>query len=228
MFKVHNYIHLPKTGGTALKYALAEQENSDPKIIINMPTAGHNQHLSRMNGDACFIIRHPLDRFCSGFWERATMEERKHKSQTEFKHIPGFGYKDYNALEKEILSKCKTPDEFLTYLREGGKTQPGTTPGLFELTASLTQWLGDIEQFKKHEHKLEMVYHINNMDYVMQNIYGITMPTDPFRKRSRALFDKPQSYRVSTKNRTWFEQEFRRADYELIAYIKTRPYWYAP
>lgn len=227
MSEVHNYIHLPKTGGTAMKYALREQENSNPNIKINIPKAGHNQHLSRMTDNVCFIIRHPWDRFCSGFWERATMEERRKKSQTEYKHVPGFGYKDYSPIEKTILSKCKTPDEFLTYIREGGETQ-GVTPGLFELTASLTHWLGDIETFKRNEDKIKMVYHINDMDNVMNDVYGITMPTDPFKKRSRALFNKTQSYRISVKNKAWFEKEYRPMDYELIAYIKTRPYWYAP
>lgn len=228
MAQTHYYIHIPKTGGTAMKYALAEQNNKSVDVKIQLPQGGHNQHLQNMKQNVCFIIRHPWDRFCSGFWERATMPERREKSRTEYRDVPSFGYKDYNGLEKEILAECKHPDQFLTYIREGGKVQPGSTPGLFELTAGLGQWLGSIETYKRNESKIKMVYHINNVDHVMKSIYNIDMPTDPFKKRSRALFDKKQSYHISPRNRIWFEQEYRKADYELIAYIKTRPYWYAP
>lgn len=226
MSQVHHYIHLPKTGGTAIKYALQQQAERECDITISIPRTGHNQRLANMPHNVCFIVRHPLDRFCSGFWERATMPERKHKSDTEYKHIPGFGYKPYSELEKTILAQCSTPDQFLTYIRTGGETQAAGTPGLFELTASLTHWLGNMASFKQHEHKIKMVYHINQMTQVMQEVYGISLPTDPFRKRSRALFDKPQSYEISAVNRIWFEREYRTEDYELIAYFKTRPYWY--
>lgn len=224
--EVHNYIHIPKTGGTALKYVIedhnASTEKPNPKI--NIAVAGHNQKLA-ITDNACFIIRHPWDRFCSGFWERATMEERKKLSETEYKNVRGFGYKTYTDLEKEILEKCKTPDEYLTYIRNGGKTD-GATPGLFELTASITYWIGDIDNYKENEDKVKLVYHINNLDKASKEIYNIQLPTDPFKKRSRALFDIYQSYAISPQNRTWFENEFRKNDYAIIAYIKTRPYYY--
>jgi hypothetical protein len=225
MRQVHNYLHIPKTGGTAMKYAQKEHNSADksqPKF--NLPSGGHSQRLHNMK-NACFIIRHPWERFCSGFWERITMPERRELSKTEYKDIEGFGYKDYTPLEKEIFSKCKTPDEYLTYVREGGKTE-GAQPGLFELTASMTTWLGNLQNFQKAEHNIRLVFHINNLDQVMKEIYDVQLPQDPFRKRSRQLFSRPQTYSISPANRVWFEKEFRRQDYELIAYIKTRPYYY--
>ena len=222
----HNYIHIPKTGGTAMKYVVKEHntdpDKTSPKITI--PSAGHNQNLNNIS-NACFIIRHPWDRFCSGFWERVTMPQRKTLSHTAYKNVAGFGYKEFDEREKQILDQCETPDQYLTYIRTNG-LNPGATPGLFELTASICHWLGDLNQFKQNEHKISMVYHINNLDKVMKEVYQIELPQDPFRKRSRQLFDMPQSYSISPQNKVWFEREFRKQDYELIAYIKTRPYYY--
>ena len=222
----HNYLHIPKTGGTALKYVVKEHNAANkpqPKILL--PSAGHNQHLSRMGSNVCFIIRHPLDRFCSGFWERVTMPERRELSQTKYKDVEGFGYKEFDKLEQDIFDKCKTPDDFLTYIRTGGKTK-NATPGLFELTASLTHWLGDMNSFQQNQNRIALVYHINNLDNVARTVYDLQMPTDPFKKRSRTLFNREQSYNVSSANRHWFEQEYRKQDYELIAYIKTQPFFY--
>ena len=226
MRQSHNYLHIPKTGGTVMKYAQQEHNSStkpQPKFIL--PAAGHSQKLHNMS-NACFIIRHPWQRFCSGFWERSTMDERRELSKTVYKDIPGFGYRDYSPLEKSIFQQCKTPDEYLTYIRNGGKTN-GHEPGLFELTGSLAHWLGTLSQFKKNEHRVTMAYHINNLDKVMRDIYDVELPQDPFRKRSRDLFKRPQTYAITPANRVWFEQEFRKDDYELIAYIKTRDFYYA-
>ena len=222
MSETHNYLHIPKTGGTAIKYAIDDNPNHSPKVVI--PSHGHSQHLRTMNKNTVFMIRHPLERFCSGFWERKTVDIRKKKSETEFKDLKNFGYKPLGSLEKTILEQCATPDQFLDYLREGGKTE-GTSTALFELTAPFTNWTGKMEEFQKHEDKITMVFHINNLTHVMKSVYNLDMPKDPFRQRSRKLFDIDQPYNVTGKNRLWFENEYRKEEYELIAYIKTRPYY---
>ena len=225
-YEVHNYLHIPKTGGTGLKYALTEFEETDdpsfPRIV--MPEKGHTQRLASMGSNVCFIIRHPLERFCSGFWERVNMQARKELAETTYKDQMQFGYKDLSKLEIEILDQCATPNDYISYIRQGGNVV-GTNPGLFELTAPLSKWLGNIPTFQSNEHKIKLVYHVKDLNRIMSNVYSIKMPTDPFKMRSRALFNTAQSYKVSGINRDWFENEYRKQDYDLIKYIKTRPYW---
>lgn len=216
---MHNYIHIPKTGGTALKFAL---DSGTPRIPINMPTAGHNQHLSRMQGQVCFVIRDPWDRFCSGFWERVTVDQRKNISAT--RPEKNFGYLPLNPLEKQILSECATPNDFVTYIRNGGVIRP-IQPGIFELTGTITHWLGSSEQFRQQEHKIALVFDVKNLDRVMHNVYGLQMPTDPFKQRSRKLFDQDQSYHISDDNLEWFQNTYRHADYELLNYIRSQSYY---
>lgn len=218
---MHNYIHIPKTGGTALKYAIQGQT---PNIQITLPTAGHNQHLSRMKDNVCFVIRDPWERFCSGFWERVTVEQRKQKSQTEYKNLKNFGYRDLDNLEKQILHTCSTPEEFLEYIRSGGKTQP-VRPGIFELTGSITHWLGNMEIYTANEHKISLVFDIKNMNKIMKYVYNIDMPTDPFKKRSRKLFNIKQSYDISSDNLKWFRESYRTQDYQLLEHIKNQDYY---
>lgn len=219
----HSYIHIPKTGGTAIKYALLA-EGASSKIPISIAAAGHNQRLSGMNENTCFVIRDPWQRFCSGFWERVTVNDRKAKSKSEYSDLRDFGYRDLDPVELQILSECKTPNEFVSYIRDG-KPILRHQPGLFELTGSITHWLGDLEDYKKHEHKISLVFDISSMNKIMKEIYDIDIPQDPFQQRSRKLFDLEQSYDISPENLSWFINKYRHKDYELIDYIKGQEYF---
>ena len=60
----------------------------------------------------------------------------------------------------------------------------------------------------------------------MKNTFNIDMTQDSFLKRSRDQFpDIFQSYEISDINRIWFTNYYRRPDYQIIEYIKTRPYY---
>ena len=211
----YNFIHIPKTGGTAIKYAL--EDYSRPNITF--PDRGHSLKLSGVTNNACFVIRQPWLRFCSAYWERATMEERRRISEN--KDVKTFGYANLSADEKRLLEKYTTPDELVTFLREGGRL----TGILGELTAPQTVWLGELPQYKKHEHKVKLVFALKDLDKTMKNIFGMFLTRDPFKQRSRKLFDKQQSYDISPVNKDWFEQH-RKHEYELLDYIRTREYFY--
>lgn len=216
---MHNYIHIPKTGGTAIKFAL---EGVTPKIPISMPNAGHNQHLNKMKNNVCFVIRDPWERFCSGFWERVTVDQRKNISAT--RKEKNFGYLPLSSLEKNILNDCETPNDFVNYIRHGGTVQ-GVRPGIFELTGPITHWLGNLLQYQQQEHKVTLVFDIKSLNYVMETVYGLEMPTDPFKQRSRKLFDQEQSYEIAAENLDWFKNIYRKEEYDLLEYIKKQQYY---
>ena len=130
-----------------------------------------------------------------------------------------------NPLEKQILAECATPNDFVTYIRNGGVIRP-IQPGIFELTGTITHWLGSLELFQQNEHKVALVFDVKNMDKVMHSVYGLQMPTDPFKQRSRKLFDQEQSYQISDDNLEWFKNTYRHADYQLLNHIRSQDYYH--
>jgi len=210
------YIHIPKSGGTSIKYA----KESNPNMPVHIQTAGHNQTIHSFNQNVCFIVRDPWERFCSGFWERKTMPQRRNISKTNT--FTSFGYADYNHLETNILNQCATPDDYVSLIRKTGFQNVGV---LTELCASIQHWIGNPEEYKKQEHKVVKVFDIKNMDNIFKNHYNTELPQDAFRKRSRKLFDIEQSYECSPSNTVWFTEEFRKADYKLIEYITQQNYY---
>ncbi len=213
----YNFIHIPKTGGTAIKYAIADQGRTEE---IKFPTRGHNLTLHAVKENACFIIRDPWKRFCSGYWERATMELRKQESE---KHsYANFGYASLTPQETEIISTHTTPNDLVNYIRAGNEL-PGI---LFELTTSITKWTGKLDQFVNMQDKIKLVFALKDLNKAMNQIFKIELPQDPFRQRSRALFPISQSYDITAENRDWFENEYRKDDYQIIEHIKKQKYYY--
>lgn len=212
------FLHIPKTGCTSIKYALADQRRTD---ICVKPHKGHQTHLSKINKPVGIIVRDPWQRFCSGFWERKTMEQRRRISKSV--DAETFGYAEYNNTEKNILASYTTPEKFFLWAHDNQKDYRDLGI-LHELTDSVTRWLGSIEQFYKHEHKIVICFEIGHLTPIMNKQFDLVMPKDAFRKRSRNLFDFDQTYQISERSLNLFKQ-WRQADYQLLDYIKKQPYY---
>ena len=67
--QVH-FLHLGKTGGTAIKYAIKQCTEADSPYVINLHS--HKFKLSDVpHGESVFFfIRNPISRFISGFYSR--------------------------------------------------------------------------------------------------------------------------------------------------------------
>ena len=74
--------------------------------------------------------------------------------------------------------------------------------------------------------KIKLVFALKDLNKAMNFFFKLELPQDPFRKRSRALFNMQQSYDISPENKQWFENEYRKDDYKLIEYIKKQKYYY--
>ena len=212
------FLHIPKTGCTSIKYALNEQPNESIEVY---PRRGHNTHINKLHKNLALIIRDPWQRFCSGFWERKTTPQRKQISETQ--DVEKFGYPDYRPYEKTIIDQMSTPEEFFIWAQQDREAYRRTEI-LFEITQSMCHWVGTPAVFVQHEHKIKLAFDISDLTGVMRHRFGIEMPEDPFRKRSRALFDINQSYDISVENLAKFKQ-WRAHDYELIEYIKQQSYY---
>ena len=59
----------------------------------------------------------------------------------------------------------------------------------------------------------------------MSNHHEVTMVSNPFGARSRKQFNIEQPYTATESNLNWFK-EWRKDDYLLVDYIKTKEYYY--
>jgi len=214
-----NFLHIPKCGGTALKYAIEGVDNP-PYGILAMQ--GHIPTLQNTNSEVFFQIRDPWERFCSAFWERKTVHARQQQNAQNGK--TSFGYAIPTPSEQRYLDSFDTPDNLCSYLRTGGNL----TGILEELASPHNRWLGNLESYKQHEHKVKLVYETKHQDAAVLEHFGITCPQDAFSRRSRRAFDRPQSYECSEQNHKWFIDQYRPHEYELLAYITVQQYYWRP
>lgn len=220
------FLHICKTGGTALKY-LSQRDQGRLDFAISR----HHRTTLMNSGDVrvVFGVRDPWQRFCSGYWERATMHQRRdyYNQHMRAKNVASFGYSELKPPELKILDQFTTPDALITHWRTNN-IQWGhrdLSVPFWEVICPITRWIGDLETFQANENRVHVVYEVGDMSAVFQRLYGVAMPEDPFRKRSRGLFDIEQSYETSQENLDWFRTVFRPEDYRVIDYVRSRPYY---
>lgn len=224
------FLHITKTAGTAIKNSLKDCPHAKVGIARRHDRTLHNSH------NVGIIIRDPWQRFSSGFWERRTLKEiravrKNEKLLPKRYHTGGMGI-NYTPFEIDLFDHANTPDELISYFRV-----KNSLPRMFnefemdsrnnnfgQLCASYTYWLGNLDEYKKLENKVEIAVDINFLSEVMQQEFGLTMNEDPYVARKRSQFTLPQSYDVSEDNLVWFKN-WRAEDYKLVEYIKTRPYY---
>jgi FkbM family methyltransferase len=223
------FLHIPKTGGTAIKNA----QKKDPGISGIIMANSHTFTLKRMGNNTALIVRDPWKRFCSGFWERKTNSLRQalnEQASPQFRERIVPVYLTLTQLEQEILSQCDNPDDLVTYIRKNPQVAEQfqlanhKTFPLGVVLAPLTDWLGTLPEYKTLEHKVKFACSTGNLSKTMKSHFDIDMPTDPFLARSRDQFGIEQSYQASDQNIHFFKQ-FRKDDIDLVNYIITRDYY---
>ena len=218
------YLHIPKTGGTSLRNAFYLSQKPVPFTVA----PSHIITLYNIDTFCVFSIRDPLERFCSGFWERYTNSRRRQMNKNVNILFQGGGYTDLTKQEQNVFTDFPTPNHFISGLRDGAvdnKRHNFSDSGLNLLLSPLTFWLGTLEEYKKHEAKVKAVYELSSLTRIMQE-QDINLPKDPFLSRSRKQFkDINQSYKVSEENKKWFIESLRAEDYKLIDYIRNQPYY---
>lgn len=221
------FLHVPKTGGTAIRNYIVDHHDTCEFRIC----ASHDITLSNIMKDVAVVVtRDPLERFCSGFWSRKNYHLRQSlDSDNQYKKYQRPGGQSYTDFEKDILSKCATPDELLSLLRTDSKTQQALSISkspLELLLRSLTYWLGDLETFKQQEYKVSLAFDMAQMTPIMLRYFNADLSyQDAFVRRSKDQFGFAQSYEVSNENVSWFTNSYRAEDYQLTNYIKQQFYF---
>tara|TARA_B100000683_G_C12418126_1_gene526676 strand:+ start:287 stop:973 length:687 start_codon:yes stop_codon:yes gene_type:complete len=222
------YLHIPKTAGTALRNAFL-LPNNQGKVLPFHVASTHNVTVYNSEVQVFFSIRDPLERFCSGYWERFTNPRRRLLNNNAPLRYQGEGYNNISSIERDLFKTYKTPNELLTAIREDTYDQKGMSLQNTELNlllAPLKYWTGDLNKYKLFEKKVGAVFDQTNLSKIMKEVFNIEMPNDPFLKRSRDQFPElNQTYEVSNDNKDWFIKTFRKADYRIIEYIRSRPYY---
>ena len=236
--KDSTYLHIPKTGGTAL----LNLDASGFKIFNVIPS--HRVTLFTSKTNVIFCVRDPWERFCSGFWEIKTLDLRHKLFIEKYPDLQEQSNKEYTRFQKsqplwckDLLAKCDTPNDLCSLLKAdssiGTKLYSFNSSSSFKnhvplglVTQSISWWLGDLEDYKKLETKVTAAVDIKSLNYFMRSLFDVDMTNDPFLMRSRSQFDFEQSYNFSTDNINWFVNSFRKNDYELINYIKQQPYYF--
>lgn len=216
------FLHIPKTGGTALKNA--KKLSPDTNTAFNV-CLSHSQTLSMDKDHIGIIVRDPWKRFCSGFWERKTNKQRQqfnNNADPQFRENVKPSYAVVAGIEKDILDRCATPNDLITYIRQNTDVvdtfRISNTHPLGVVLAPITSWLGTLSEYKKNEHKVALSCSTGELSNTMKRLFNVNMPDDPFLARSRKQFNIAQSYDCSSENMKFFK-EMRKEDYKLIEYI---------
>ena len=111
-----NLIHIPKTGGTAIRHSLRGSGCKN----IKYPNTHAFSLFSKNNQNIGFIVRDPWERFCSGFWDFKTTLQRIPLAKNAENLPYVIPHKPQQMTEEEnfILANIADPNSFVEWLIE--------------------------------------------------------------------------------------------------------------
>jgi len=210
---VVHFIHISKTGGSAIKHALRDYVVSD-KFIIRLHR--HNYSLKDVprNEKAIFFLRNPVDRYVSGF----NCRQREGKPRFHFAHSPE------EATAFEIFSTTRDLAESLSSGDLELKSQASDAmTGIRHLRRLFSQSLGDRAYI---ESRLPDILYIGFQESLSTDFERVkkildlpedlTLPGDPVNAHRRLESDDIEMSEVARQNvREWYAN-----DVEIYEYCK--------
>lgn len=194
-------LHIGKTGGSALGGALSSLKR--PDIVVH----GHEFRLEQVpEGDlAVFSIRHPVDRFVSGFISR--QRKGRPRNNDEWTADEAIAYGNFHTANELA--------EALQHESEARRAQAvHAMRSIYHTRSFLSDWLGRPDQFFANKKRVLLILHQPDLDddfIVLKRILAAPdaqLPHDPVgRHENPAEYDKSLSPRARANLMQWYAED---------------------
>ncbi|MCD6143412.1 sulfotransferase family 2 domain-containing protein [Thermococcus sp.] len=201
-----HFLHIGKTGGTSIKYAL-RWNFFTKNYIISLHR--HSTTLEDIpEGEyVFFFVRDPIGRFVSGFYSRLREGKPRH-------------YKPHTPEEKKAFSKFKTPNELAEALSSSDseikKAAMDAMKAIGHVKTSYWDWFKDEDYFTS---RVNDIVFVGRQEYLSQDfeklkkILGLppslTLPqSDVLAHKTPDYYDKRLSELAVKNLRKWYKKDY--------------------
>lgn len=199
--KLH-FLHIAKTGGTALRETLKPfneqiKLHNHPFRMADMPPRGR----------AIFVVREPVERFVSGFNSRLRKGQPRHK----LAWTPG---------EERAFTRFTTPNALAEAITSADAEEQAAAhdamTSLIHAARPLVYWTGEIAEFEARRDRVAWIGHQPTLtaDFdVLKRAAGlpdaVALPSDPVRSHATpAGYDKTLSETGHANIAQWFKADY--------------------
>lgn len=197
-----HFLHIGKTGGSAVKSALKIHPNSsEGRIVLH----GHDTSLSDIpNGEKVFFfLRYPISRFISGFYSR------QRKGQPQY-------YSEWSPKEKVVFETYKTPNEIACGLADGKYDAIEAMKNVQHFKKYI-YWYESFAYFQTRVEDILFIGFQETLDkdfMTLKSELGIddscTLPTDDIKAhRNPANLDKSIEVRGMHALKNWYQKDMK-------------------
>lgn len=205
--RVLHFLHIQKTGGTAVAAAL---EGRQPLGPYHVEYRGHGSGMRRVPlGDGViFFLRDPLSRFISGFRDRQAQGQPRYDSPWSFGEYLAF-------------RRFKTPDQLARSLSSPQKQERAAAEAAFRsirhVNATLDRWLVSPDYLESRKSDVFFVGFQETLETDYARLHDLLklpqdarLPTDPVRAHRRQHAPKDVLSGEAVDNlRRWYADDYR-------------------
>lgn len=204
--QIVHFLHIGKTGGTAIKEALKNQTvTSSCKIFLH----GHRFTLRTVpQGDKCvFFVRDPVSRFVSAFYSRQRMGQPRYL-------VP------WSKAEERSFSYFKTPNQLALALSSEDEAQQKQAKYamrcITHVNTSFATWLGDEEYFLSRLEDVLLIGHQESLTADFSSLKrlltlsdAVKLPEDEAKSHQNSnAFDKRIDEKARQNLQAWYANDY--------------------
>lgn len=202
-----HFLHIGKTGGTAIKYALKESHNTGTYQMHFHP---HNIKLTDIAVDdkVMFVLRNPISRFISGFFSRYRQGQPRH-------HSP------WSPAEKIAFEQFPTPNQLALALSSSDTALKGAAEdamrSIEHVRDSYWLWFDNDAYFKDRAEDVLCIGFQESLDDDFDDLRqllglsdAVQLPANDLDShRSPNGFDKHLDQHARENLRLWYAEDYR-------------------